>query len=104
MSSIINASIDLSKIDKSKIYEKDGRKWLSLQISVNDNLDNYGNNASVSIGQSKEEREAKTPKIYLGNGKVTWTDGNIYKAELVQKATNLVQGVEQQNIEDDLPF
>ena len=36
MSAIINASIDLSKVDSSRIFEKDGRKWLSLSISVND--------------------------------------------------------------------
>ena len=30
--------------------------------------------------QSKEEREAKTNKTYIGNGKVVWTDGNIKTA------------------------
>ena len=27
------------------------------------------------MDQSKEEREAKTPKQYLGNVKVVWTNG-----------------------------
>ena len=79
MSAIINASIDLSKIDSSRIFEKDGRKWLSLSISVNDET-NYGNNVGISIAQSKEEREAKQPKIYLGNGKVVWNSGTIVNA------------------------
>ena len=43
MSAIINASIDLSKVDKSRIFEKDGKKWLNLSISVNDDT-MYGNN------------------------------------------------------------
>ena len=30
--------------------------------------------------QTKEEREAKKKKDYLGSGKVTWTDGNVSAA------------------------
>ena len=79
MSAIINASIDLSKVDSSRIFEKDGRKWLSLSISVNDET-NYGNNVGISLSQTKEEREAKQPKTYLGNGKVVWNNGTIVNA------------------------
>ena len=35
----------------------------------------YGNNASIMISQTQEEREAKKPRTYIGNGKVVWTDG-----------------------------
>ena len=79
MSAIINASIDLSKVDSSRIFEKDGRKWLSLSISVNDET-NYGNNVGIALSQTKEEREAKQPKTYLGNGKVVWNNGIIVNA------------------------
>jgi len=30
----------------------------------------------VVVEQSKEEREAKAPKVYLGNVKVVWTNGD----------------------------
>jgi hypothetical protein len=43
-------------------------------------LSQYGQNVSVFYAQSKEEREAKTNKTYIGNGKVVWTDGNIKTA------------------------
>jgi hypothetical protein len=81
MSSIVSASIDLTKIEESKIIEKNGKRWLNLTISINDATDTYGNNASVSINQSVEERTAKAPKTYLGNAKVIWTDGKIIIAE-----------------------
>lgn len=81
MSSIVSASIDLTKIEESKIIEKNGKRWLNLTISINDVTDTYGNNASVSINQSVEERTAKSPKTYLGNAKVIWTDGKIIIAE-----------------------
>ena len=49
-------------------------------MSVNDDS-RYGNNTSVYIAQSKEERDAKTKRDYIGNGRVIWTDGNIVLAE-----------------------
>lgn len=77
MASILNGSIDLTKIDKSKIKtvtKKDGTtaKYLDVSIFINDEQDSYQNIASMTIGQSKEEREAKAPKVYLGNLKRTW--------------------------------
>ncbi len=83
MAAIISASIDLSKIDTSKIFEKDGKKWLSISISINDET-NYGNNVGISMAQSKEEREAKAQKVFLGNGKVVWNSGKIVNAEKQQ--------------------
>jgi hypothetical protein len=97
MSTIISASIDLAKIDKKNIYEKDGKKYLSLQISVNDET-KYGNNVSVAIGQTKEQREAKVDKTYLGNGKVVWTDGKITIADKQD------QPQMKSSQKDDLPF
>lgn len=97
MSTIISASIDLAKIDKKNIYEKDGKKYLSIQISVNDET-KYGNNVSVAIGQTKEQREAKVDKTYLGNGKVVWTDGKITLADKQD------QPQMKSSQKDDLPF
>ena len=80
MSTLISGSIDLTKIDKSKL--KDG-KYLQVQISVNDTTDSYGNNVSITVNQTKEEREAKEKKTYLGNAKVVWTDNVIKLADKV---------------------
>jgi len=96
MSTLISGSIDLTKIDKSKL--KDG-KYLNVQISVNDATDNYGNNVAITLNQTKEEREAKEKKTYLGNAKVVWTDGVIKYAE-TGKAQNESKALEN----DSLPF
>ncbi|CAB5218512.1 hypothetical protein UFOVP211_27 [uncultured Caudovirales phage] len=82
MGTLINASIDLTKVDKSKLIKG---KYLNLTIAVNDNLDNYGNNVSLTIQQSKEEREIKASKTYLGNGKVVYTNGEVKVAEKQDK-------------------
>ena len=54
---------------------------ISLQIGINDETNQWGQNVSVSVSQTKEEREAKKDKYYVGNGKVFYTDGKITKAE-----------------------
>jgi hypothetical protein len=82
MATLINASIDLTKVDKTKLVKG---KYLNLTISVNDNLDNYGNNVSLTIQQSKEERDLKASKTYLGNGKVVYTNGEVKVAEKQDK-------------------
>lgn len=56
-------------------------KGVALTISVNDQPNDYGQNVSAFVSQSKEDREAKKKKYYVGNGKVVWTDGSIVKAE-----------------------
>lgn len=73
MAKIISASIDVSKIDKSKLVEgKNGAKYLNLTIFCNDSKDQYDHDVAISEGQTKEEREAKAKKHYLGNGKTIW--------------------------------
>ena len=75
MASIIKASIDLNKIPKDKIYIGKKGKYLPITITINDENDQFGNQGPVVVEQSKEEREAKAPKTYLGNVKVVWTNG-----------------------------
>jgi len=96
---IISASIDLTKIDKSKIVEGKKGKYYNLTITVFDNKDQYGNNVSLTDKQDKEQREAKEPKNYLGNGRVVYSKGQTSQAE------NNSEPLEQdENKEDDLPF
>ena len=76
MASIIATSINLNSIPKDKIIEGKKGKYLPITITLNDELDQFGNNGPVVVQQSKEEREAKTEKTYLGNVKVVWTNGD----------------------------
>jgi hypothetical protein len=73
MATILSASLNVAKIDQTKLIDGRTGKFLNVTITINDEVDKYGNNASIFESQSKEEREAKTPKNYLGNGKVIWT-------------------------------
>jgi|TARA_R110002020_G_scaffold325778_2_gene541356 hypothetical protein len=81
MSSLINFNLNVAKLPKEKfVAGKDGAVYVNLTMAVNDET-RYGNNTSVYVAQSKEEREAKKQRQYLGNGKVLWTDNVITLAE-----------------------
>jgi len=71
-----------------------GKKDLIYQLQ-------YGNQGPVVVEQTKEERDAKAPKVYLGNVKVVWTNGdNVAAAPREQQP----QQVQQAPVVDDLPF
>ena len=76
MASIIKTSINLSEIPKDKIYVGKKGKYLPITITLNNEPDQFGNQGPVVVEQTKEERDAKAEKTYLGNVKVVWTDGN----------------------------
>lgn len=88
MSSLINLSIK----------GKDGYK--NYTISISDETNQYGQNVVMYEQQTKEERENKVPKKYIGNGAVIWNDGKITNAE--KKEVNNSAKVEQKD--DSLPF
>jgi hypothetical protein len=71
-------------------------EWKNFTMSINDETDQYGNNAAVFVSQTKEEREAKAKKTYVGNGKVVYTNGSVVKAEFKER--------EQKTEKTDLPF
>ena len=75
MASIIKASLNLDAIPKEKIFIGKKGKYLPITITINDELDQFDNQGPVVVEQSKEERDAKSPKTYLGNVKVVWSNG-----------------------------
>ncbi len=103
MASIIKASINLSEIPKDKIIEGKKGKYLPVTITLNDEPDQFGNQGPIVVAQTKDERDAKTAKTYLGNVQVVWTNGtNVDTAprddQPVQAAPVAAAPV------DDLPF
>lgn len=96
MSALISFSLDLSKLPKDKIIEGKKGKYINLTASVNDES-RFGNNVSVFVSQSADERENQDKKLYVANGKVVWTDGNIVRAEREEEPATADSG-------DDLPF
>ena len=102
MASIIKASINLNSIPKDRIFEGKKGKYLPITITLNDELDQFGNQGPVVVEQTKEERDAKAPKTYLGNVKVVWTNGS--NVEPAQRDNNSAPATKAPAVEEDLPF
>ena len=89
MSKLITASIDVMKIDKSKLINGKKGTYLNLTIWVNDKADQYGNDVSL-----EQRTEKGANKLFLGNGRS-------YKKDEQPVSTGVIP--EEQNI-DDLPY
>ena len=102
MASIIKTSINLNEIPKDKIFVGKKGKYLPITINLNDELDQFGNQGPVVVEQTKEERDAKAEKTYLGNVKVVWTDGN--NVDTAPRDNNSAPASAPAAVEEDLPF
>ena len=102
MASIIKTSINLENIPKDRIITGKKGKYLPMTITINDAPDQFGNQGPVVVDQTKEERDAKAPKTYLGNVRVVWTNGdNVAPAPRGDAS----QSQPKANVEkEDLPF
>ena len=99
---MITASICLTDIPKEKITksEKNGKSYLNILISDKKETDQFGNNISISIGKTKDERESGVDTIWIGSGK-RWDDKP--KSEPTYNNNSQIREINN-NDEDDLPF
>jgi len=95
---IMNAQIKINQVPKEKYYKGKKGTYLNVVVTAYENPDNFGQNVTITEPQSQEEREAKKPKNYWGNGNVVFSSGNVgvipkevvtdYKAEPVASDNN----------------
>ena len=102
MASIIKTSINLEAIPKDKIFKGKKGSYLPITITLNDELDQFGNQGPVVVEQTKEERDAKAPKTYLGNVKVVWSNGQ--NVDAAPRDNNSAPAPAPAAADDDLPF
>jgi hypothetical protein len=98
MSKLISLSLDVTKINKSELVTGAKGTYLNLTISLNDEADQYGNTVSSWQSQSKEQREAKENRVFLGNGKI------LFESEANKGATTTKAKAKVEEEFIDLPF
>jgi hypothetical protein len=101
---ILKGSIDVSKIDKSKLINGKKGTYLNVSIIVRDEVDQYGNTGFITQDTTKEERESGMKGTILGNikdlpGKSPVAPTPYYSEELSNKIPPPIV-----NLADDLPF
>lgn len=102
MATLINLSINVADLPKEKFVQGKKGTYYNFTVAVNDET-RFGNNVSAYDSQTKEEREAKKTRSYIGNGKVVWTDGNIVVAEREEQDSAPAPAASVSS-ESDLPF
>ena len=98
MSAIISLGINREKL----VFNDKG--WANVTVFLDDATNPYGQNASAIMEQTKDQRDAKEPRIYLGNGKVVWTDGTIKPADKVEREAVASEQSTAGRATPDLPF
>lgn len=106
MSTLISGYITLEKLEQiAATVKKKGEKGFKFTASVNDQIDQYKNNVQFFAEQTPEQRTAKSPKFFFGNGKVFWTDG---KPPVTAKSLEVPEiapaNIATTSEPDDLPF
>jgi hypothetical protein len=64
MNKLLIGKINLSKIDKSKLFKGEKGMWMDIAVWFSEEPDKFGNNLSIQQSTKKDE-----PKIYLGEAK-----------------------------------
>lgn len=102
---MINISIDLNKIDKSKIKpHANGAKYYNITVDKLKEVDKFNNTHCVYESQSKEERAAKAKRNYVGNGKeLVFNAQPQQSVQPTQQPTQNNYATSPETI-DDLPF
>ena len=82
--------------------------YVNLSVVVNDETNQWGQNVAVTLAQTKEDREAKVAKQYVGNGKVVWTnEAGVKVADKVdnnEMTSNQQSTAGREDSGDGLPF
>ena len=70
----INASIDVTKLDKSRFFKGDKGTYCNITMLVDLNeLDQYGNSGFITEAKKKDEpKDLRLP--ILGNTKIVWRE------------------------------
>jgi len=83
--------------------EKKQEKGIAFTLSINDEGNQFGQNVTAWVEQSKEQREEKKPRFYTGNGNTFWTDGKISVVKKDQQTKQEPEVIEPAE-KNDLPF
>jgi len=96
----IEISIDVTKIDKTRIHVGEKGKYINLTTFIDtENKDQYGNHGFISQSTSKEERENGVKTQILGNSKVFFK-----KDSEVKQAPEVPPPPFEEDPIDDVPF
>ncbi len=96
----IALKIDVSKIDKQRLYKGEKGTYLDAIYHYDSEEDQYGQHGMITQSVSEEERKKDVKGAILGNGKIVWSEknGTPPKNEKPNDVSDMG------DMDDDLPF
>ncbi len=108
MSDIIAVKINVSKVDKARLFQGKSGKYLDVLLLPNrSGVDQYGNDYMVVQSVGKEERAAGVRGAILGNGRTLTPTARAASPAAVDAATTPTPAsalVVESGAGDELPF
>jgi hypothetical protein len=96
----VNLSIDVSKLDKSRLYKGAKGTYANLTVFIDSNPDQFGKNGGVKEQATKEERDQKVKMPFVGNATIFWSDNPDFQQARVEQA----QEPATDEFDDSIPF
>ena len=99
----IELKIDVTKIERQRLYKGEKSTYLTMTtfVDTEKDKDQYGNNGMITHKKNKDENQAPI----LGNNKVFWTDANQQPQQQQQQQQPQQQPQNQMDdFDDDIPF
>ena len=116
----ISVRVDVSKIDKSKLYQGNKGTYLNMTTFVDtEEVDQYGDNGFISQNVSQKERENGEKGRILGNCKLFYNDQQNSQGGVAGEESGVKSGFQSaagdqsspqvannssQGFDDDIPF
>ena len=117
----ISVRIDVTKIDKAKLYQGNKGTYLNMTTYIDtEEVDQYGDNGFISQSVSKEEREKSEKGRILGNCKLFFKEElnsrggatgegsgvktRFQSADGGQSSSQPANNSSQSGFDDDIPF
>jgi len=101
----IELRIDVTKIDKSKIFPGKKGKYLTMTTFIDTEAeDKYGNHGFINHALSKEEREQNVKTEILGNAKIFYKKDSGPAEPRQNQAPQGAGYNPQAEPDDDMPF
>ena len=97
----LEIKVNVSKLDKSKLFEGKTGKWLTLKTFINtEEQDQYGNNSFITESPTEEEKIGKVKLPIVGNSKIFWKE----QQQQPQNNGFTPRPASQPEPDDDIPF
>jgi len=99
---IIKLNIDVTKIDKKRLFKGKKGTYANFTVLLRDETDQYGNDGMIVEDITAEEREAGNKGTILGNARIVQTQ-NKPDTKRDGRAHTEIE-VPQGDVDDEIPF